>query len=134
MKITYTFADGTSSVVEVDNDTADVIVELDKQERNSYQKLHRRSVSLESCFDDNNGLATNEDIVSELIQKEKYDTLYRAIKQLRPEHRDLIVALYFKEKKMTELAKETNRSVSSISHQRNTALQKLGKILMYELR
>ena len=49
MKIKYEFAKREESVeIEVSDDIGEVIVRLDKDERNSYQKLHRHSCSLEA--------------------------------------------------------------------------------------
>lgn len=126
--VTYTFANGDKSIIEVDGEVETLIIQCDKDERNSYQKLHRRSRSLSAYKEDDEIFADDTDVANEVATKVKYEILHKAIEQLPEKYRELIDFLYIQEKTIEELSKATGRSKSAISHQKKTALKHLKKI------
>ena len=126
--VTYTFANGDKSIIEVDGEVETLIIQCEKDERNSYQKLHRRSRSLSAYKDDDEIFADDTDVADDVAPQEKYDILKKAIEQLPEKYKELIDFLYIQEMTIDELSKAGGRSKSAISHQKKTALKHLKKI------
>ena len=80
MKIKYAFANETVTI-EVEDQWATVLVDLDRQEYNIDQKETRRHCSLEAYDLDHNLLASDEDIASDFIQEADKQELHAAISQ-----------------------------------------------------
>lgn len=128
MKIKYAFANETVTI-EVEDQWATVLVDLDRQEYNIDQKETRRHCSLEAYDLDHNLLASDEDIACDFIQKADKQELHAAIGQLKPAHRDLVYALFFDGVSNEEYARRCGVTPGAITQRKNTALKKLKKIL-----
>ena len=130
MKITYQFAKPEDRVeIEVSDDIGEVIVRLDKDERNSYQKLHRHSCSLES-YDSYGKMLESDDYVEQnYSDKEEIEALHKAIKTLLPEQQELIRRIFFEDEKIITIAKEENVSAAAIHNRLNKIFAQLRKKL-----
>ena len=116
MKITYEFAKPEESVeIEVSDDIGEVIIRLDKDERNSYQKLHRRSCSLEAYDSYGNRIEADEDVERDYIENEEVDALKAAITTLLPQQQALITRVFYDNESLTSIAREEGVSVAAIS-------------------
>jgi len=129
MKITYTFADGTTSIVEVSEEIGNVIIDLDRLESNSDRKHRYNDCSLDAYDVDGNYVPSDEDIVGDFLKKEERELLYKAIRSLLPEQQDLIFRIYFNNEKMCDIATECGVSKAAISRRVDRALAQLKKII-----
>ena len=130
MKITYQFAKPEDRVeIEVSDDIGEVIVRLDKDERNSYQKLHRHSCSLESYDSYGKILESDDDVEQDYSDKEEIEALHKALKTLLPEQQELIKRIFFEDEKIITIAKEENVSAAAIHNRLNKIFAKLRKKL-----
>ena len=130
MKITYQFAKPEDRVeIEVSDDIGEVIVRLDKDERNSYQKLHRHSCSLESYDSYGKILESDDDVEQNYSDKQEIEALHKAIKTLLPEQQELIRRIFFEDEKIITIAKEENVSAAAIHNRLNKIFAQLRKKL-----
>ena len=105
MKIKYEFAKREESVeIEVSDDIGEVIVRLDKDERNSYQKLHRHSCSLEAYDSYGRLLEADEDVERDYIEKEEVEDLKAAIATLLPQQQELLTRVFYHNEKICDIA------------------------------
>lgn len=75
-------------------------------------------------------IADNTVDVEKIIEtKMRIEDLYRALDSLNDEERNLIEALYFDDKTLTEVAKKEDTNPMKISRLRNKILEKLRKLL-----
>lgn len=128
MKITYTFADGSISEVEVTEDVGNVIVELDRQEYNSNHRQRRHNCSLEAYDTYGNLISTDENIEEDYIQNEEFSALRAAIAKLSPRQQHLISEVYFKGKSVAQVAREEGLDRTSVRDAVERALKKIQKI------
>jgi RNA polymerase sigma factor (sigma-70 family) len=129
MKITYTFADGTTSVVEVSEDIANIIIDFDHREKLDERRETRRHCSIHAYDPDGTRIADDTDIVRDLLDKEEYALLHRAIGQLTERQQHLIFEAYFKGKTHEEIAKEEGKHKSTITEGLAAAVKNLKKIM-----
>ena len=130
MKITYQFAKPEDKIeIEVSDDIGEVIVRLDKDERNSYQKLHRRSRSLEAYDSYGRLIEADEDVERDFTDKEEIEALHKAIKTLLPEQQELIRRIFFEDEKISTIAQKENVSAAAIHNRLNKIFAQLRKKL-----
>lgn len=130
MKITYQFAKPEDKIeIEVSDDIGEVIVRLDKDERNSYQKLHRRSCSLEAYDSYGRLIEADEDVERDFTDKEEIEALHKAIKTLLPEQQELIRRIFFEDEKISTIAQKENVSATAIHNRLNKIFAQLRKKL-----
>ena len=68
------------------------------------------------------------DILSDYIQRERFEELYRAVEQLEPQQRELLKKVFLEEIKQTEIAKEEGVSNMAITNRLKKIYAKLKKI------
>lgn len=68
------------------------------------------------------------DIAWEIEQKERNKSILIKAKQLKERDRKLLINVYFEGRKLTEIAKDTGESISSIKKQHERLKKKLSKI------
>lgn len=127
MKIKYEFATETVEI-EVTDDWATVLVDLDRLEYNNEKKESRRHCSLEAYGENHEEFYSDTDMFQNLIRKEQADSVCDAMAQLKPSHRDLIHALYFEGVSNEEYARRCGVAPAAISQRKNTAIKKLKKL------
>ena len=129
VKITYRFADGHVEELEVEQEIAETIKELDRQEYNNNHRETRRHVTFD-CTEEKSWLAVDDQRLSRLLDGPPDEIRLRvAINQLEQHHRDLIIAIFYRGIKIVEYAKLTGVSQSAISQQLGIAIKKLKKLL-----
>ena len=129
MKITYTFADGTTSIVEVSEEIGNVIIGLDHREHLDQRRETRRHCSIHAYDPDGTRIADDTDIVRDFMDKEEYETLHRAIAQLTERQQYLIREYYFNGKTHAQIAAEDGKHKSTITEGITAAVNNLKKIL-----
>ena len=75
---------------------------------------------------------TNENIFETLSLKSIKNKVYASLDNLTPIQKAIIIGLFYEEKTEEELSAELNRSRSTISYHKKTALQILGNIFSSE--
>lgn len=128
MKIQYVFADETVEI-DVTEEWASVLVELDRQEFNNNHAEKRRHCSLNALNADGNLIPADVDIFQDILEREDTLELHDAIQQLTPTQREIINALYFEGVTATAYSKQKGISHPAITHLKKRALQNLKNIL-----
>ena len=95
MKIKYEFATETISV-DVDDEWANILIDLDRVEYNNDHAETRRHCSLDEYDADGNLVASGVNIENEYLAREDRERLHAAIEALEPRQRQLIKSYYFK--------------------------------------
>lgn len=129
VKIAYRFADGHVEEMEVEQEVAETLKELDRQEYNNNHRETRRHVTFD-CTEEKSWLATDDQRLSRLFDDPPEEIRLRiAINQLEQHHRDLIIAIFYRGIKIVEYARLSGVSQSAISQQLSNAIRKLKKFL-----
>lgn len=127
MKIKYEFVNETVEV-EVDEQWATVIAELDRHDYNNDKKETRRHTTLDNGFDDGEWLAVEEDGILSLFEDtEQLDRLASAMTHLNEKQCELVQAIFYDGVKPSEYARLTGVTKGAISHQIETIRKKLKK-------
>lgn len=105
MKIKYEFANETIEI-EVEEEWADIVIDLDRQEYNVNHKETRRHCSLEAYNLDDALLPSDEDVERDVIADEDKKRLYKAIAALTPDQQELVRRVYFNNERLADIARE----------------------------
>ena len=129
VKIMYRFADGHVEELEVAQEVAETLKELDRREYNNNHRETRRHVTFD-CTEEKSWLAVDDQRLSRLFDDPPDEIRLRlAINQLEQHHRDLIIAIFYRGIKIVEYARLSGVSQSAISQQLSNAIKKLKKLL-----
>jgi len=129
VKIMYRFADGHVEELEVVQEVAETLKELDRREYNNNHRETRRHVTFD-CTEEKSWLAVDDQRLSRLFDDPPEEVRLRmAINQLEQHHRDLIIAIFYRGIKIVEYARLSGVSQSAISQQLSNAIRKLKKFL-----
>lgn len=128
MKITYTFANGDTSTVEVNETLGDVILEFDRLEHNNNQTEKRRHASLEAMSYEGDFFAVTDEYIESIFKEpSKTETLKVAISTLKPKQQELLKALFYEGITQKEYAERIGVSNVAVHKQLQTILKKLKK-------
>lgn len=128
MKITYTFADGKESTIEVAENWGEVILEFDRLERNNNQTEKRRHASLDAMDYEGDFFAVTDDYIESIFREpSKTDKLKVAISTLKPKQQELLKALFFEGMTQEQYAEKLGVSRPAVTQQLKTILKKLKK-------
>ena len=129
--IKYTFADGTTSTVEVSDELHAVHLEIVQQEKRNHWRETRRHTSLYYLME--NGIdfedRRSDSPLESYIRKENITSIRKAISMLTPKRQELIYKVFFLGKSFSAIAKETGVSKSAVSRQMQTVYKHLCKFL-----
>lgn len=128
MKIKYEFATETVEI-DIEEQWANIVLDLDRQEYNTEHKETRRHCSLEAFNLDDSLLPSDEDLVGDVIRNQENEWLYRAIEMITPEQQDLVKAIFFDGISVSDYAASHGVSQPAISQKKETAIKKLKKLL-----
>lgn len=128
MKIKYEFVNETVEV-EVDEEWATVIADLDRKDYNTDHKETRRHCSLEAYNLDDALLPSDEDIEQDFIRLEDKKMLHAALAELLPRQQRLIWQVFFENRTYADIAREDGVDSSAIRHAVERALKKIKKYL-----
>ena len=129
MKITYKFADGTVSIIEIPEEWGEVVLSLDREEYNNNRAETRRHSSIDEIDPDGVLLSSDLNVERETIQKLEREALLRAITMLEPRQQYLIAEVFFNDRTYAAIAKEEGKDESAIRHAVGRALKQLKKLL-----
>ncbi len=128
MKISYQFCNETIEI-EVDEEWANVLHELDRVEYNANHRETRRHCSLDALNLDDAFLPSEDDTERDAIRNIEAGRLHEALAQLEPRQRYLIEEIYLKERRLVDLAAELGIDKSAVRHALDRAHKRLKKIL-----
>ena len=129
MKIKYEFATETVEV-EVDEEWAKVVMELDRKEYNNDKKESRRHLMLDLSKDATAWTADSEDPEGDLLELiDDRNQLRKIMSVLNEKQRDLVKALFVKEMTQEEVAQKTGVAQAAIAQQLETIRKKIKKII-----
>ena len=131
MKITYTFADKSTTTIKISDEYKECIIELDKEEYNSYHKLRRHSVSLNALDPNGKSVSDGTDIVEDYIGSEEVEILKRAMATLLPEQQQLLQRIFYahedRNERICRIAEEDGVSEAAIRNRLNKIYARLRK-------
>ena len=129
MKINYEFVTGTVEV-EVSEEWAEVLEELDRAEYNNNHAEKRRHTTLNNGFDEAEWLACEDyEPCYVLEEMENAAKAYSAISELSASQRHLIWNVFIKEMRRKDYAELTGVSPAAVSQQITTIRKNLKKLL-----
>ena len=103
VKITYRFADGHVEELEVEQDVADALKELDRQEYNNTQKERRRHVLLSGMeYEGENLVDLRMDTERIVIGKIGAAKFRAAFRKLKPRQQELLFSLYLSDRPISQ--------------------------------
>lgn len=126
MKIKYEFANETIEI-EVEEEWADIVIDLDRQEYNVNHKETRRHCSLEAYNLDDALLPSDEDVERDVIADEDKKRLYKAIAALTPDQQELVRRVYFNNERLADIAREQGVSRAALTNRMNRIVSSLKK-------
>ena len=128
MKIKYTFATETVEI-EVTDEWAAVLIDMDRQEHNNNQTETRRHCSLDALNLDDAYLPSDVDLERDVLANVEKTALLDAIQKLQPQQQELIRRVYFGEEKLSDIAREEGVSKMAITNRMRKIMASLKKIL-----
>ena len=128
VKITYRFADGHVEEMEVEQEVAETLKELDRQEYNNTQKETRRHTSLNAVdYEDERFAARNADVLEKILRRIDAEALRRALPMLTPAQQDLVRRVFFLGERPSGIAKAEGVDKSAITHRLERIYRQLKK-------
>ena len=128
--ITYKFADGTTSAVEVSDEFYSLYQDMEKADELSERKHSRRNQSLERSVDNGWDVADPDADVAAIFEiSERNSQLYAAISTLTPEQQTLIKQVFFERIPQVEIAEQQGTTKMALHNKLTRILRKLKKVL-----
>lgn len=128
MKIRYEFATETVEI-EVEEQWATVIADLDRQDYNVNHKETRRHCSLDAFNLDDSLFPSDSNVEGVLLDAEDKKRLYNAIKVLSQEQQSIIKSIYFNGVSISTYAKKNGVSQPAVTQRLQTIKKKMKKLL-----
>lgn len=126
--IKYTFADGTTSEIEVTDEIYAMHLQLVQEEKRNHWRETRRHTSLNYLMELGIDFTdTAADPVAAVELREDDERIHKAIAALSERQQKLISAVFYEGKTITQAAQELGLNKSSISRQLQTIYKKLKK-------
>lgn len=128
MKIKYEFVNETVEI-EVSDEWATVIADLDRKEYNINHKETRRHCSLEAYNLDDALLPSDEDVAGDFIKSEESKKLMAALERLEPRQQRILRQVFFEGRSYADIAREEGVHRTAVQHAADRAMKKLRNIL-----
>ncbi len=128
--IKYTFADGTTSEIEVTDELYALHLQLLQEEKRNHWRETRRHTSLNYLMELGVDFTdTAADPVAAVELREDDERIHKAIATLSERQQKLIYAVFYEGKTITQAARELGLNKSSISRQLQTIYKKIKKLV-----
>lgn len=129
-KIKYTFADGTTSEIEVTDELYALHLQLVQEEKRNHWRETRRHISLNYLMEMGVDFAdVAADPFAAAVLRENEERIRKAISKLLPEQRELLRQVYFEYIPQTEIAAKQGVTKKAINNRLARILQRLQKFL-----
>ena len=130
VKITYRFADGHIEEMEVEQEVAETLRELDRQEYNNNHRETRRHSALDALeYEGEYFIDPNYSVEGLVLWKQDVGVLLNAIHNLDAKQQELITAVFYQKRTVSQIARESGVSQVAISQRLQTAIKNLKKLL-----
>ena len=130
IKMTYRFADGHIEELEVEQEVAEALKELDRQEYNNNHRETRRHSPLDALeYEGENFIDQNYSVEGLVLWKQDVGDLLNAIHSLDAKQQELITAVFYQKRTVSQIARESGVSQAAISQRLQTAIKNLKKLL-----
>lgn len=114
MKIRYKFITGETIEIEVEENWANIILELDRQEYNNNHKEKRRHYSLDACTYEGADFAVEDSNLAALFPSDEVEKAQKAFKKLLPRQKELLIQVYIYGEKYVDIARREELDPSSV--------------------
>ena len=129
-KIKYTFADGTTSEIEVTNEIYALHLQLVQEEKRNHWRETRRHTSLNYLMELGVDFAdTAADSFAAVELRENDERIHKAISNLLPAQQELLRQVFYEGKTITEIGKAENVVKSAIANRLTRIYIKIKKSL-----
>ena len=116
--------------MEVEQEIAYTLKELDRQEYNNTQKETRRHTSLSEVeYEDERFAARNADVLEKTLRRMDAEALRHAVHMLTPAQQDLVRRVFFLGERATEIASAEGVTKQAIQRRLNKIYARLRKLL-----
>jgi RNA polymerase sigma factor (sigma-70 family) len=129
MEIKYEFVTGEVLAIEVEDELGEVILELDRQERNNDRRESRRHMSLDGMDFEGETFRAEADTPREAMGRVDTERLMEALDMLSLSQRELLLKVYFKGMRIVDIAREQGVGESAIRDRIRRIHKKLKKYL-----
>ena len=131
MKVHYEFVTEERKDIEVPDELGQVIMDMEKKEKNRNRTETRRHSSMEK-FEEQGVQYVDKtvDIENSVLCNLENKKLHKAIGQLLPQQKELIKKVYFENRKITEIARELGVDKTSIRDRLERIYEKIKKDLI----
>ena len=129
MEIKYEFVTGEVLAIEVEDELGEVILELDRQERNNDRRESRRHMSLDGMDFEGETFRAEADTPREAMGRVDTERLMEALDMLSLSQRELLLKGYFKGGRIVDIAREQGVGESAIRDRIRRIHKKLKKYL-----
>lgn len=129
-EINFKFNDGTRSTVKVQDEFYNEYEKLEVESKRIERKETRRHISINEF--EEQGIEFEDEncsIESNLLDKERKEVVYSAIKKLAQKQQELVYQVFYLNKSLSEIAKEKGVSKSAITQQMQVICKHLKEIL-----
>jgi len=115
MKIKYEFNNETVTI-EVEDQWATVLIDLDREEYNANHRETRRHCSLDALNLDDTLIPADTDVEADTLARFDRERLYDAISELQPQQQELVRHVYFRNEKLADIAREEGVSKMALTN------------------
>jgi len=127
----YHFADGTSSVVEVEDKLYDVLIEMSHDEYNRNRNYNRNNCALSKLdYQGDEFIDPRGDGFDSIMREQKSERVRAALDLLTEAQRELIEKVYYEGLSVNKIAEEYGIDQTSVSHRLMRLKKKLKKFLL----
>lgn len=130
MKIKYEFVTGEITEIEVEDTLGELLVDFDRQEYNNDHKETRRHTSLDGMEYEGEWFSSGQDVLGEVLSREDAARLYRAMDRLSAAQRELVLKVYFENRRIVDIAREEGVSEAAIRNRLKKIYRKMEKFLV----
>lgn len=128
--IKYTFADGTTSEIEVADELYALHLQLVQEEKRNHWRETRRHTSLNYLMEQGVDFTDNAaDLLTAVELREDDERIHKAIAALSDKQRALLDKVFNQNMSLREIARQTGASHQALSKQLATIYKKLKKFL-----
>lgn len=113
MKIKYQYVNEIIEI-EVEENWANIILELDRQEYNNNHKEKRRHYSLDACVYEGDDFAVEDNNLAALFPSDEVEKVRKAFTKLLPRQKELLIRVYIYGERYVDIARREGLDPSSV--------------------
>lgn len=129
MEIRYEFVTGEVLRIEVEDALGEVLLNLDRQEKNNDRRETRRHMSLDGMDFEGEMFQSEADTLGEAMGRVDTERLMEALDMLSASQKELLLKVYFKGMRPADIARAEGVSEAAVRNRLQKIYKKLKKIL-----